>query len=292
MSVAKFMPESIVGYFVVRVRYVVRKTFTFAVWWVSCNINAVTLAGNIMIIELWKVQMLWCDSHAFWVSRFPDLVRLFPELQVLVLVLMQGVDNTGSGPAYRPAGQLSDRDDAKTLQRDSRPAGLARCSAASSWHLGTVNGLYHRHSFSSSLTVVIIYSYCYIILCMCVCGIQQLIDCPSDKICRAVAIDCPLDASVPCIPRFVGHCVDPDGKASTAVSTAFAAIRFLLLSRYDYLRDRNTLTYLLTSLPPISAATKYQQVQQEWKGTENQCPQKTGGEWKSAKKIVPIMTDF
>ena len=111
------------------------------------------------------------------------------------------------------------------------------------------------------------------------CGIQQLIDCPSDKICIPVAIDCPADA--PCVPRFVGHCVNPVGKASTAVSTSFAAIRFLLLSRSDYLCERNTLTYLLTylltSLPPISAAAKYQRVQ-EWKVTENQCPRKTGEE--------------
>ena len=38
------------------------------------------------------------------------------------------------------------------------------------------------------------------------CAVQQLVDCPANKICIAVAVDCPADA--PCRPRFVAHCVD------------------------------------------------------------------------------------
>ena len=34
---------------------------------------------------------------------------------------------------------------------------------------------------------------------------QQLVDCPSDKTCIAVAVDCPVDAPA-CQPTFVAHC--------------------------------------------------------------------------------------
>jgi len=130
----------------------------------------------------------------------------------------------------------------------------------------------------------------YIILCMCVCGIRQLIDCPSDKICRAVAIDCPLDASVPCIPRFVGHCVDPDGKASTAVSTASAAIRFLLLSRSDYLRNKNTLTYLLTYLlryHRYRLQLNTNKFSRNGKALKTNVPRKLEGSENQRKKLYP-----